>query len=464
MTSARSIRMTLVLVLAVPAFCLASLAPAQDKPAPPRAPGRDAPERDTPRPPQADRPARPAADAMPWLENIEVVRDVVYATVKDDNGNERELQLDAAFPRQGGDAPLPAVIYIHGGGWSGGSRNAGHPFTVAFANGGYFACTISYRLSGQAKYPAAVHDCKAAVRFLRAHAEELGIDPDRIGVWGHSAGGHLSAMLGLTGDNSAMDGSVGETGVTSSVNCFVDVSGPSALAGWMENGMVAEFLGGEGDVRKQRAEEASPINHADKNDPPSLIVHGTADDLVNVRQAQMLYDKLKEVGASTELLLVEGAGHGIRDKAAYEKIAAFFDQHLGGNVSKVMTQVNWNQLNQMQPPSPPRAADMPSPPRGDDAGRPRRPGADRPDAPRPPQGDRPDPPSADSVTIPAPLDAATIQAMSKDEAREAMAAVAVAIGRAPNLDKATRDRLRSEFVMLRNRLKELDGNSTIRNG
>jgi len=278
----------------------------------------------------------------------------VYATVSGADGKETELMLDAAFPKDSGDAPLPAVVYIHGGGWSGGHRNAGLPFTVAFANGGYVAVTISYRLSGEAKYPAAVHDCKAAIRFLRANADSLGIDADRIGVWGHSAGGHLSAMMGLTGDDSQLEGSVGETDVSSKVACFVSVCGPSLLVGWSDHNMVAEFLGGADDEQRQRlAVQASPVNHVDQADPPSLLVHGDQDELVNVRHAHMLHEKLQSAGADVELLVIKGAGHSIREKEAYDRIAAFFDAQLGGQAAKVFSELDWQRLNGLQPQQQP---------------------------------------------------------------------------------------------------------------
>lgn len=338
---------TMSAAIALTASVLTAQAPPQQPGAKPGAPpAARAPRPDAPPPAPPD---RPAAEATKWLENIEIVRDVVYATIDGEHG-QRELLLDAAFPRQAGDKPLPAIIYIHGGGWSGGSRDAGLPFTIAFANGGYVAVTISYRLSGEATYPAAVHDCKAAVRFLRAHADELGIDPDRIGVWGHSAGGHLSALIGLTGDDKALEGNVGETGVSSRVACFVSVSGPSDLSGFEYNNIVASFLGGDEKERATRATEASPVSHIDANDPPALIVHGTADDLVNIRQGQLLHDKLTAAGVKNEFVKVEGAGHAIRDKATYEKIAAFFDAQLGGHAAKVLAEVDLERLNDAPPP------------------------------------------------------------------------------------------------------------------
>ena len=122
-------------------------------------------------------------------QTIEVMRDVVYAKVSTDDGAAVSLTFDAAFPKPSEHERLPAVIFIHGGGYSHGSKSQGMPVITALAEGGYFAATINYRLADEAVFPAAVYDCKAAVRYLRAHADDLAIDPDRIGLFGHSVGG-----------------------------------------------------------------------------------------------------------------------------------------------------------------------------------------------------------------------------------------------------------------------------------
>ncbi len=268
-------------------------------------------------------------------DDIQLVRDVVYATAPGNDGTPIELKMDCAFPKESDVAALPVVIYIHGGGWSGGDRSIGLPFSIAFARGGYFACTISYRLSGQAVFPAQIHDVKSAVRFIRAHAEELAIDPNRIGVWGHSAGGHLSALLGVAGDVRELEGDVGEKSGGSAVQAVVDISGPTDLVRIAPGGnggpMVSQLLGGTVRDKLELAKSASPVNHVDSKDAPFLIIQGGQDRLVPDEQAEIMRDALKAAGVECEYLFVPEADHGVMDRRAFLATAEFFDKHLGGD-------------------------------------------------------------------------------------------------------------------------------------
>lgn len=313
---------------------------AQDRPKP-SAPAATKPAAQTPRRPFAQA-ARNAADAR-VPESVQLVRDVVYAeipanTEKLAGPNEQpiELMMDVAFLKQSDVEKMPAIIYIHGGGWSGGTRDAGLRSSIALALGGYFAATIDYRLSGDAKYPAAVHDCKAAIRFLRANAEKLGIDPDHIGVWGHSAGGHLAALMGTSGNSDVLNGEVGKApkDTSSAVQCVVDFSGPIDLTAGealREDGPVAVWLGGAVRTHMDLAKQASPTTHIDAKDPPTMIIHGTDDNIVSVRQSELFEKALKEAGVPVEFIRVEGAGHMFVDPEAYRRAAAWFDKYLGGH-------------------------------------------------------------------------------------------------------------------------------------
>jgi acetyl esterase/lipase len=301
-------------------------------------------------------------------DSIQLVRDVIYAIAPGDNGTNIELKMDTAFLKQSDGKPMPVVVYIHGGGWSMGSKDMGMRPGLALAQGGYFAVSIQYRLTGQAIYPAAVHDCKAAIRFLRAHAEELGIDPNRIGVWGHSAGGHLSALLGTTGNTNVLDGSVGtaDSKISASVQCVVDISGPIDLTSDFDEGMISQWLGGPVKDRQDLAKQASPLTYVDAEDPPVLIIHGTEDRLVNMdRHARKFEKAMKDAGASVEFLPVQGEGHMIANPRAYLRAAEFFDAHLGGNAA-----ASWREAMQST--------------RGADAERPR---PDRPNRPAQPVDD-----------------------------------------------------------------------------
>ena len=292
---------------------------------------------------------RRAAEAGVVPDTIELIENVVYAEAPAASGESIPLTLDAAFLRQSDGKPMPAIVYIHGGGYVGGSKESGRPFIIPTAQGGYFAASINYRLSDQAKYPAAVHDCKAAIRFLRANADVLGIDPNRIGVWGHSAGGHLSALIGSSGNSDALDGDVGQAGVSSAVACVVNISGPTDFIALADAHAAARgqnrdatesfesrWFGAPVNQVREKAIEASPMTYVDKDDPAFLIVHGMNDNLVPLEQAVLLTDALKAQGVEVQYLPIDGAGHDIRDHAVYVSIGKFFDAKLGGKLADAL--------------------------------------------------------------------------------------------------------------------------------
>ena len=277
---------------------------------------------------------RQAGDAAPG--DLVTVNDVVYATITNDDGSTIEMTMDTAFAKQSDGKPMPVVVYIHGGGFRSGNKSDGRAFSTVLASGGYFAATISYRLSDVAQFPAAVHDCKAAIRFLRANAKRLAIDPDRIGVWGHSAGGHLAAYLALTGNAPQTEGTVGTTGVSSAVHCAVPISGVFNFANSGSGGERLRYWLGDatGDAWTARLRDASPISWVDAEDPPMLLIHGTADRTVPSAQSIDLHTKLGEAGVDALLQLVEGAGHTIRDRSVYNDAIEFMNKHLGGNAGR----------------------------------------------------------------------------------------------------------------------------------
>jgi acetyl esterase/lipase len=238
----------------------------------------------------------------------------------------RPLQLDLWVPAT--SAPPPLVVWIHGGGWLFGDRRylpetlrPNQLFTEAVAAGLAIA-TIDYRLALEAPFPAALHDVKAAVRYLRAHAGQLGIDTSRVGVWGESAGGHLAALVGLTGGMSELEGTVGVLGQSSAVDAVVDWYGPHDLDLQKLEGPTPEIasmlppelrtapeihLAGSRDPVALRA--ASPISYVTASAPPFLLVHGTADVVVPYKQSVVLADALAAVGVQVELVPIEGADH-----------------------------------------------------------------------------------------------------------------------------------------------------------
>jgi acetyl esterase/lipase len=224
---------------------------------------------------------------------------------------DRSLELDLYLP-ENPSPDKPCLVFIHGGSWSGGSRDVYHYYTVLFASKGYPSATVSYRLSGEAAYPAAVHDVKAAVRWLRAKAPAHGFNGDNIVALGGSAGGHLSLMLGYTPNNKELEGSTGNNESSSAVQAVVNFYGPVDLTTKMgqESGAVRKFLSRKTyDEAKDLYEDASPIFHLTKDAPPTLTIHGALDEVVKVRQADMLESKLKKLQVPYAYVKLEGWPH-----------------------------------------------------------------------------------------------------------------------------------------------------------
>ena len=240
---------------------------------------------------------------------VVVERDLVYARY-----GARELKLDLYRP-ESAEGPLPGVVFIHGGGWSGGNRSAFRRQAAHLAARGFIGATIEYRLSGEATYPAAVHDSKAAVRWMRANAARYRINPDRIAAAGGSAGGHLVAMLGTSARLRELEGDGGNAKFSSGVQAvaaFNPALDLMSLAGGTENAQnaVQRFLGGPLAKMPEVYAQASPITHAGKGSAPHLFLHGTADALVPHQQSVEMHKKLQAAGVRAELFSAEGAQHG----------------------------------------------------------------------------------------------------------------------------------------------------------
>jgi acetyl esterase/lipase len=244
------------------------------------------------------------------------------------------LQLNVAMPK--GDGPFPAVLCIHGGGFRAGTRDAYEGLIKKLAEHGYVAATVTYRLAPKYQFPAAVYDVKAAVRWMRSNATQYKIDPDRIGVTGGSAGGHLAQFLGVTADQKQFEGDGGNSKQSSRVACVVNFYGPSDLTkSYGKSVDAAEvlplFLGADLEHARKRHIEASPLYWVTPDSAPTLCVHGTNDNYVAFEQAEWIVERLKAAGVEAELLPMEGSGHGfkgdVEDKAE-EAMIAFFDAHL----------------------------------------------------------------------------------------------------------------------------------------
>ena len=264
--------------------------------------------------------SRPQAQPFRLPATIDARPDLSYAA------NEHPRQrVDVLLPRNRSVETLPVVLYIHGGGWRGGDRKGGWRHLVPLVQSGRYAgVSVGYRLTDEATWPAQIHDCKAAVRWVRANAERYGLDADRIVAWGHSAGGHLSSMLGVGGEVDELEGDLGTNlDEASHVHAVIDFFGPTELAAMQgqslpgapinhdrSNSPESKLLGGTVQEHPQLAASASPLNWVSRGDPPFLIVHGEADPLVPCLQSVDFHRSLLNHGVDSTLLRINGGGHG----------------------------------------------------------------------------------------------------------------------------------------------------------
>ena len=269
-----------------------------------------------------------AAPSVP--ESVVWQPDIVYSSP----GGE-QLQLNMARPKSG-VGPFPAVLCIHGGGFRAGNRESYDALCMKLAERGYVAATITYRLAPKYKFPAAVHDTKAAVRFLRTNAKAYKINPDKIGVTGGSAGGHLAQFLAVTADVPQFEGAGGNAEQSSRVTCVVNFYGPSDLTKSYGKSVDAHevlplWFGGNLDTARSLHIQGSPLYWVTPAAAPTLCIHGTDDKYVAYEQAVWIVDKLQAAGVEAELLTMKGAGHGFKgaDAAAAEKaLFEYFDKKL----------------------------------------------------------------------------------------------------------------------------------------
>jgi acetyl esterase/lipase len=263
-------------------------------------------------------------------DRVRIEKDVAYL------GPDRQEKGDLYLPANVAKGHrCPAVVIIHGGGWSGGDKGAAREINIGttLALNGYVGFSINYVLAkGRPVWPRNVHDCKTAVRWLRKNAGLLRVAPEHIGVIGGSAGGHLAAMLAVTGPESGLDpaGPYGE--FSCRVQAAVDLYGPADLMTWLPNSAGLSMLPANRAEKPELYRLASPGTHADKNDPPILILQGTADKTVPVEQSQRLAEALKKAGTRHELLIIQDAPHSFhlepRERDLRPVVLGFFDRYL----------------------------------------------------------------------------------------------------------------------------------------
>lgn len=276
--------------------------------------------------PPAARPAPPQR-GDPASHARSVQRDITYCSV-----DGVDLKMDLYFPKEAA-GPTPLVVYIHGGGWSKGDKSGGAGMIdgPALLDAGFTMASLNYRLAPEYKMPDMVEDVKCAIRSLRAHAHDYNIDPDKIGVWGGSAGGHLVNMLGTTDAGAGFD--VGEyLDQSSRVQAVVDLFGPADLT--------VDFSGGYQRLKESvfgdfSPADSSPVTYITLDDPPFLILQGDADRVVPLSQSQEFYERLRAAGVEAQLVVVKNGPHGLgspNESPSREQltkmIVQFFEENL----------------------------------------------------------------------------------------------------------------------------------------
>jgi len=261
-----------------------------------------------------------------------VFRDVVYRTV-----NGVAVKMDIYYPEEICADSLAVAVYIHGGGWTGGDKATGEGMVDArtLLTHGFVVVSINYRLAPTYRFPAQIEDVKCAIRYLHANAERYHLDPERIGVFGSSAGGHLAALLGVADETAGFD--KGEyLDQSSRVRAVVDMFGPTNLTlrtSDPDHRRLIQQVFGSVEILKL----ASPVAHVSKDDPPFLILHGDKDPVVPLNQSTQLYERLKTAGVPVTLVVVKNAGHGFTPVGGQisptrleltQMILDFFEKHL----------------------------------------------------------------------------------------------------------------------------------------
>lgn len=284
--------------------------------------------------------------ARPVPPDIESHLDFPYA----DTDNPRQ-RLDLYLPKtRKSDKPLPVIVFIHGGGWKAGDKSGGLGNIARFVQSGEYAgVSVGYRLTDEAQWPAQIHDCKAALRWIKANAKKHGLDASKIAAWGTSAGGHLVSFLGTSGDVKELEGTLGKhLDQNSTVACVVNFFGPEDFLTMVRQPSTIDrtkgkdypealLLGGSVQERESAAKEASPVTHVSKGDAAFFTTHGTKDPLVPFAQGQEIHAALQKAGVPSLLQEMTNGGHGFKSPILDDRVKQFLDLHLRGIAAEIVT-------------------------------------------------------------------------------------------------------------------------------
>ena len=278
------------------------------------------------------------APALP--PGVKVVRDLDYVGAGLD-----QQKLDLYLPESTREL-LPLVVWVHGGGWESNSKNNCLP-ALELPTRGYALASINYRLTDSGPFPTQIEDCRAAVRWLRVHAAEYQVNPDRVGAWGPSAGGHLVALLGTAADQTHWDKVGRHAAISTRLQAVCDYYGPTDFLAAIRAGITdradARLLGGPPAQKLDVARAASPVTYVSRDDCPFLIVHGDQDPTVPLEQSQILFERLKQARLDATILVVKHGKHGnwgpdVEPSAHQirESVFSFFDQHRKGGTTQLV--------------------------------------------------------------------------------------------------------------------------------
>ncbi len=267
-----------------------------------------------------------------WLD-----AEVTFAQVGNWFGHtSRDLKMDVIAPFENQDKKWPCIVWICGGAWIQMDYHAHLPNFIELARSGFVIASVEYRDSNAVTFPGQLEDVKAAIRYLRAHADRYNIDPNRIGVMGESAGGHLAAMVGVTGEREEFDKGAYldySSSVQAACPWYVPSSFDKMMHGDVDTGLLPEsrLIGKDASKNPDLVRFASPISYISKNTPPFLLLHGTSDQVVPFSQSEYLYDALEKEEVPVDLIAIEGADHAdihFFQPEIIEIIEAFFKKNL----------------------------------------------------------------------------------------------------------------------------------------